>query len=229
MATLVDIANGALIRLGCLPIVSLWDGTKQADRCQRKITQCILYVLRHYPWKFSFCRAELTQSSTPPFGYTQAFQLPADFVRLMAVQRGVIYKIESGFICIENFCLQGTSTTLKILYIHNRFVPSPLLDSYGAQIYDSNNQAIWNIGELEQLPYDPMFNDALMSYLAFDLAYDLIQNTTTRDSMLKMYDHQLKLAKSVDSKESCAEVFSADEFSQSRFVYNPYDWRGQPR
>jgi len=95
--TQVDVANGALIRLGVAdPIVSLDDDTKPARLCKNRIEPAKKALLRYHPWNFAVKRVVLANLSTEPaFGYTYQAQLPSDFLRVVQVDdRRTSYRIE---------------------------------------------------------------------------------------------------------------------------------------
>ena len=101
MATLgkLDVANGALIKLGTsTPIASLGDGTKTSNLCRNRIEPCRLALLRFHSWKFAKARTTLAAlAAAPEFTWTYQFNLPSDFVRLLAVDDGdTPYELEGG-------------------------------------------------------------------------------------------------------------------------------------
>lgn len=86
MTSAVAIANRALYKLGELPISAFGDTTKQA----RTINSMFAIVrddeLRAHRWSFSISRAQLAASvTTPLFGYSNAFPLPNDCLRVLMV------------------------------------------------------------------------------------------------------------------------------------------------
>jgi hypothetical protein len=98
MANKLDICNSALIKLGSRLIVSLGDSTKSARLLNQQYNICKLAVLRSHIWNFAKDRAVLAPLvDTPAFGYAQAYQLPADFVRVAKINgeiRGIQYEVE---------------------------------------------------------------------------------------------------------------------------------------
>lgn len=78
-----SIANRALQMLGAASILALTDNSKEARESNRCYDDCRRAELRAHPWNFSFKRALLAPSATPPaFGFGYAFPLPADCLRV---------------------------------------------------------------------------------------------------------------------------------------------------
>ena len=59
MASVIDICNKALDKLGQNPIISLTDGNKAANLCTRNWPLVRDQVLREHPWNFAMKRAIL--------------------------------------------------------------------------------------------------------------------------------------------------------------------------
>lgn len=98
MATKLQIANGALIKLGGRTISSLAGTDKESRLCNERIDQVRKAVLRLYPWPFARDRRVLTTlSTTPVFGFENAFVLPTTFLRVVQVNEGdENWRIENG-------------------------------------------------------------------------------------------------------------------------------------
>lgn len=86
MTSIVSICNKALDKLGHGPIISLGDGTKSANLCNRNWPLIRDQVLRDHPWNFAVRRKTLAAESTAPeWGFGAAFPLPDDCLRLVEV------------------------------------------------------------------------------------------------------------------------------------------------
>ena len=112
MASVVDICNGALNQLGGTTILSLTEDSKNARICNARYTQVRDALFRTHPWNCLQLRASLAKDATAPaWGFSSAFTLPADCLRLLyIVDFDSNYKVEGRKI------LSNTST-MKILYI----------------------------------------------------------------------------------------------------------------
>lgn len=96
MTSWVEIANGAISRLGGQLITSLTDNTKPAQLANARYKVCRDAVLRMHPWNCATARARLAPSSTAPaFGFVKSFPLPSDCLRVIEVQpEGATYRTE---------------------------------------------------------------------------------------------------------------------------------------
>lgn len=88
MSSVVDICNIALQKLGASRIVSLTQDNENARECNLLYEQARDAELRAHPWNFAIKRAQLAASSTAPtHGYTNAFPLPSDCLRLLPLDQ----------------------------------------------------------------------------------------------------------------------------------------------
>jgi len=112
MASAVDLCNRALQRLGEASITSLTDDSNRARECNRVYEYARDAELRKHVWSFARARAQLAASSTaPPFGYNNAFPLPADFLRLHPLNDVTDWQIEDGQILTDD------DAPLNIVYV----------------------------------------------------------------------------------------------------------------
>lgn len=96
----VDICNLALDLLNQNPITSIDAPTgKAAEACARWYHLVRAALLRKHPWKFASIRTTLASTTDYdlPFGYDNAWRLPADFIRLIAIGDDI-----TGIITDEN-------------------------------------------------------------------------------------------------------------------------------
>ena len=118
MISKTELANQALAHVSQTPIADIDEvGNKSARVCKQFIDSSIHEVLRTARWNCATKRATLTQSATPPnHGYRHAYQLPADFLRLMEVN-GEQYDDAQMFLEIEGDKLVSNFDQAKIRYI----------------------------------------------------------------------------------------------------------------
>lgn len=87
MASVVDICNLALDKLGHSAIISLDDGNKAANICARTWPLVRDKELRDHPWNFSITRATLAPSiDAPDWGFTYKHPFPTDLIRLIEIR-----------------------------------------------------------------------------------------------------------------------------------------------
>jgi len=108
----INIINRALALLGVSSITSLSDTSKPAATASVLWDDTRAAVFRSHPWNCLTKRVALAQSSTTPaYGYTYQYQLPADFLRLIQLENATDnYQIENDFILYDN-------DTLNIQYL----------------------------------------------------------------------------------------------------------------
>lgn len=104
MASVVDVCNDALDKLGHNPITSLDDGDTTANLCARKWPIVRDRALRSYPWNFAVKRTTTSPETTSPsWGYTYQHPLPADCLRVLEIldMRTDEYEIEDNMILCD--------------------------------------------------------------------------------------------------------------------------------
>lgn len=98
MTSEVSIANQALAYLGEPRIQSLDQNTNSAKAANDMMRPSIEEVLELHDW--NECRARVKPASladAPAFGFSKAYQLPADFIRLISINEDEIdYELEGG-------------------------------------------------------------------------------------------------------------------------------------
>ena len=112
MASTVDICNGALNQLGATTILSLTEDSKNARLCNSRYTQVRDGLFRTHPWNCLQKRVELAaDTDAPAWGFTSAYTLPADCLRLLKIlDYDSNYKVEGRKIL-------SNASSMKILYI----------------------------------------------------------------------------------------------------------------
>ena len=154
MASVVDICNGALNQLGATTILSLTEDSKNARLCNSRYTQVRDALFRSHPWNCLQKRVQIAADATAPaWGFTYAYTLPADCLRLLKIlDYDSNYKVEGRKI------LSNTSS-MKILYVarvidpneYDELLRETLSASLGADIafgVTSNNQTASNMYNL---------------------------------------------------------------------------------
>lgn len=195
MATLLSIANSALIKLGAMPVTDLGDGSKESNICQVQFPIARDYVLGEHGWKCCTTRVQLSPLIDTPipdgatikqFGF--AYQLPVDFIRTQRNNDGKVpYLIENKTL----FC--NMAGPILVRYVCNSFDPSY---------------------------YTPDLAETIAWYLAQDIALNLVQNSAVADRLSKKYDIFLSKAKFKDSSTSKTDGQQDHFFEQARLIGN---------
>lgn len=115
----ITICTNALLQLGSQPIAAFDEGTDNSLLCSNLWPQTLDGVLRAHPWNCATKRVSLAPSAIVPiYGFSFAFDLPGDFLRLMEADTLYDYKREGGQIL-------GNENPFFIKYIwRNEAVPT---------------------------------------------------------------------------------------------------------
>ena len=156
MASTVDICNGALNQLGATTILSLTEDSKNARLCNSRYTQVRDALFRTHPWNCLQKRIQIAADSTAPaWGFTYAYTLPADCLRLLKIlDYDSNYKVEGRKVL-------SNTETMKILYVarvtdpneYDELLRETLSASLSADIafaVTSNNTTSQNMYQLYQ-------------------------------------------------------------------------------
>lgn len=189
MASIVGICNSALIKLGASTIMSLTEGSKNANLANEQFDKLRDELLRSHNWNFATARAKLAQlSDAPAFEFDYGYQLPADWLRTVSVHDNdaglgaVVYKIEGRVL------LSGASD------IYLRYI---------RRITDPNDM-------------DAAFRETMAWKLATDLALPITQSSTAMSEMREGYRTALIKARGVDAFEDFPESMPESDWVTGR-------------
>lgn len=196
MSSPVTVANLALIRLSVAKITAFTDKKKAADVMSTIYVNARDTVLKKYPFKFAKKRDILAPTSVAPkWGFSYAYELPTDCVRLLFVDGhyvgansdGVanIYRIEGREI------RTNTPTSIKIIYISN---------------------------SIPEAFFDPDFTRVFSLQLALDAHPTLAGRGTSRSKIESEYVVALSEAKLNGSLEELDDDAYSSEWEDSRVV-----------
>ncbi len=174
MASEVSICNVALSRINAAPITSLTDGSRQATLCHDLFPALRDELLRVHTWNFAVARVLLARREVAPvFGWSYAYQLPADFIRVVSV-----HGEESGR-SVASYRVEGDALLSDDPALYLRYIK---------RVTDTNIMT-------------PDFRRALSLWLAADLALGLGNSRTLRGALLDEYRAALQAARSADAIE----------------------------
>ena len=173
--TETEICNAALGRLGEAPILSLTDTGATARACALHFKMTRDAVLRSHRWNFACKRGALAEMGTAPlFGWDHAYQLPADFLRVVEVNES-----EDGAgnpWAVEQDQLLTNDDAVNLVYVY--------------RLEDASK-------------FDPLFNEALACKLAEKLASTLRGSSSGTVDFAAEYERIVApLARRVDANES---------------------------
>jgi len=189
--TETEICNDALTLLGVETIINLEDDSKQGRLCKKQFPICRNFLLGIHPWNFAIKRQTLAELATgPSFGYNKFYQLPADY--LMVIPPSQHEEFSSSIVYkIEDGKLATNELTFDLKYI--------------AEVVDTSK-------------FTPSFSQALSGYIAYKLAYSLINDRGVARDVYQIYLQYLREARSINAMESTPEIMDADLWSDSRRV-----------
>ena len=178
----ITVINRALAFLGERPITNPdLPETPAGKHITDQFEQCRREVLRRYPWNFAETWAKINKTTSPSFGYPDAYSLPADFLRLLIV--GDPFYDERDFRIMN----QGAPEYRKVIALDNG-AANQLQIVYTA---DVNLLSLW----------DPLAIKVFALWLALDAA----KAVTGQDNHVKLLNEllseELKDAVGVDGQE----------------------------
>lgn len=169
------ICNRALEKLGAAKITALTDNTREGRACNRVFGPLRDMLLASHPWNFAVKRVNLAAAATTPaWGFTYEFPLPADYLHLLEVDNTRDFRIESSDVG-EPVIRCDDAGPLFIRYIY--------------KVDDSARFAA-------------LFDEALASVIAHELAEELTQSSTKKEALKDDARRALQLAKTRDAQEN---------------------------
>lgn len=137
MATGVSICSNALLMLGAQTINDFADQNNldRAKLCANIYPSQRDSILRSHPWNCCIKRVVLAPlADVPAFGYPRAFELPADYLRVLEVGSGG-YPIDY---LVEGRTIQADAMALELRYVFRNEVES----SWDAHLIDLMTMAM---------------------------------------------------------------------------------------
>jgi hypothetical protein len=184
-----DIANRALIKLGeegNLTSLST-SGTTKGERVMATLYGDIRdAVLRMFPWGFAKRRATLSVAADAPvWGYTGAFLLPSDCLRVLEVDGFD----ESDSWRIEGLAVTSTTTSAVTMTPSIMLVGTADIDVvYIAQITDVTK-------------FDQWFIEAFSAWLAHEACEAITQSNTKKESLRADLEEAIHQARRASGRE----------------------------
>jgi hypothetical protein len=197
----VSVINRALIKLGVQTIADPDEESEPARVSKQLFDGSARAELRKNPWCFATRRAQLAAAlSAPAFGFTRAFPLPSDFVRL--VQAGDYY----DFAAVRHAPLDRSVVPYRI---------------EGAQLL-TDWPAPLNIRYVADLSADPgQWDAAFIDAFSFRLAAEMCGTLTGSDSKTAMLDKQYSRAigeaRRLNAIETPPEPLPDNSWTTTRF------------
>lgn len=195
-----DFLNDALGQIGATRIVSIDDGTVNANWCKTFYPALRRALLRTHFWNFAEARVQLAQAAVAPaFEFAYAYSLPSDFLR-MKEYNGTLVNLSAvdpaywatlvGRYKIEGAQLLTNDGEVKIVYGR-----------------DVDNPALW----------DPLFYQVCTTWLASKLAVAINKNAGKSAELLReTISILLPFAAAVDGQEGTITPYISDDLVWGR-------------
>lgn len=194
----VAIANLALTKLGELRIFDLTEDTKPAREVNAVYAMLRNKLQRRYAWRFCVKRTSLAASTTAPaFGYTYQYPLPADCLRVLQV--GQYYPAPDLSNLVGGSTAEYSIEARQILSNDS----GPLAVRYLARIEDPTQ-------------FDAAFDEALASWVAYNVAEALTQSSSKREQALQDFQLAIRDAVLANAIENPPQTLADDTWVAAR-------------
>jgi hypothetical protein len=182
----LDIINGALSKIGVAPIASIGEATAAGALAQTTYAVYRDQLLQSHPWNFA-TKTDVVATTTPiPTGWSQAYTLPADTLRVLELIGGeqMVWSVEGGVLCVNT-----TTTFTGIRYI--------------AQVTTAGS-------------FSAGFADAFMTKLAAEWAEPLTSSNSLGEMMARKEELTMREARSFEGQEGSPKVVELFSWTQYR-------------
>ncbi len=185
----VNICNRALTLLGAEVITSLGDDTQEAKLCAIHYPGVRDAVLHERDWTFATEWQTLTQIADPPLSeYPNAFQLPTDTLAVLFV--GQDYTRPAPKWQVEGDAVRTDETTCKAQLL--------------TRVKDTSR-------------YPPLFEEALVSRLAAELATPITESRQLMLDLMQSYAEKVRMAAARDSQQGRSRRLRSRWLSNARY------------
>lgn len=166
------LCSRALLKIGAQPVASFDEGTAEAEVAANLYPSVRDALLSAHPWSFASGQMDLPRLADVPYAdFRYAYQLPADFLRVLSAGvggrgRGLRYRIQE-----QRLHTDAEAVTLTYL-----FRP-----------------------EESELP--PFFASALITKLAAEFCIPLTESTSRAELLHRLADLEFRAARLTDSQQ----------------------------
>lgn len=176
MASQVEIANRALIKLGAGRITSITDSSKSAQVMLALWDTVRRSELSKRYWSFAMVRTTLPALATPPaFGFANAYQLPPDYLKLAQIGDQYIPPSMADY-------RTGDDSAWAI-------ESGQLLTDFGAPLRFRYVRDVTDPGQ-----FNPLFDEVFASKLAAEACYAITQSRDGQQVALNDYKTAIREA-----------------------------------
>lgn len=204
MATDVSVCSNALLMLGERPINSFDEGNGDGgiDRaliCANLWPSACDAILRSHPWKCAKARVILSpEATTPAFGYSQRYVLPANWLRNVEINgvnaSHVDYDVETADSSNSGKRLLIDQSALKLVYI-------------------------WRNTDVSS--WDSLLVEAAELMMAMKMAYAVTQSANQQQIYASLLQQKIKEARAVDGQDQSPRQLGSFEVLGARRSLSP--------
>lgn len=198
MSSKTDIINTAYQLCGMAEVTS----PSLTQFVETRYEQVRKELLASCPWNFAIKRVNLSKTtSTPAFGYDNAFGLPSDFLRMVASEN----ELDTEFLGNPHY---NGHRIYSFRYVY------PQRDNYKIVMLDGNKVLLSNedavaieyvFDQQDVTKMSPMFQEAFGAYLAAKIAYRLTNNRTLAEVLYQQSQREISNAKTVDGQQGTTQ------------------------
>ncbi len=200
MSARIDIVNTALIQLGANTITSLEDDSRQAEIMKTIYFIARDAILEDANWTFATKDFTPALNAEPPaFGWSYAYAIPSDIMRVFAVYRGYIGPYYRNNGRMPEFPQSAHVIVGNSIYSEDK------------PIYCKGIRTMEDEGS-----YSPLFEDAFAQKLAYMAAPALTESNTKRDFAMGLYMGIIARAKTRDGMQNTTQRLTNNALRNSR-------------
>lgn len=197
-ASRVDICNLALLKLGSgSKITALTDNSVAARALSVTYDLIRRAELRAHYWAFAIKRAALPATTPPAWGYTAAYTVPVDCLRVIQVNQ---FYLTPGL-------LDYNTADASAWAIES----GQILCDYSAPL---NIRYVWDV--TDEGTYDVLFNVMFAARLAYECCEQITNSNTKKQSIAEDYKQALGMAIRAGAIEKPPALIGDDSWMMAR-------------
>lgn len=201
MASKVQIANEALVKVGASTITSLTDNTESAIKMNLLFDSIADEVMTVGAWSSTISRATLAKIvEAPAWGFDSQFQLPTDpfCLRVLNINQSIVNPDRSPRSSGEElgYAIEGDKLLIDADSVSIRYI---------GRITDTES-------------YDQMLKRAIVHRLAAEVAYTITGNAGLAERMMQLYQAMVEEGLAVDGQQGSNEITVTNDLTLPRIL-----------
>ena len=168
----IALCSRALLRIGATTIASFDEGTTEAEVAANLYPPIRDAVLSSHPWSFATAQAALPRLAAAPVAdHDHAFQLPADFLRVLSAGPS------------------GLGRGLSFRLAENRLH------------CDSDSVVLTYVFRPDESAFPPFFDHMLIARLTAEFCIPITESTTRAQFLFRLAEDEFRRAKLIDAQQ----------------------------